>query len=251
MFQDALQSGCSACGVELMEKTVGMACEQRAQMTMRTQMWGVHMGDLELEQVNILENPRANELIARAGDVLVNNKVFGEKRKFPPSLFRLPLGTKQWCCTVNEAIWPKFLDFNEGALVISLEPFVASGVRAVTESNVDDICVILDMFSQDYHSTNVSWGTAWVSSNIHCVNRTGYAGVRPRFGAVRRRSTRSRWQYALFLFSSLFCCIFGDDLILIYSFLLPCTRKNIFARPVRTSLSSSPHVLAFSPLIFS
>ena len=89
VLQAALQSGCSAFGVELMEKPAEMACEQRAQMMMRAGMWGVRMGDVELEHANMLESPRVNELMARADVVLVNNKVFGEKRKCaPPSSTR-------------------------------------------------------------------------------------------------------------------------------------------------------------------
>jgi [histone H3]-lysine79 N-trimethyltransferase len=75
----ALQSGCSAFGVEVMEKPSEMAREQRAQMMMRAGMWGVRMGDVELEHANMLESARVNELMARADIVLVNNKVFGEK----------------------------------------------------------------------------------------------------------------------------------------------------------------------------
>jgi H3 lysine-79-specific histone-lysine N-methyltransferase len=75
----ALQSGCTAFGVEVMEKPAEMAREQRSQMMVRAQMWGVRMGDVELEHENMLESARVNELMARADVVLVNNKVFGEK----------------------------------------------------------------------------------------------------------------------------------------------------------------------------
>ena len=107
-------------------------------------MWGVCIGDVDPEYVNILESPQVNELMERADVALVNNKVFGEMREFPPSVIRLPLGTKHWYCTVNEAIRPKFLCLKEGALVILLEPFVAGGWRAATERNVNDISAILD-----------------------------------------------------------------------------------------------------------
>ncbi|KAH9171706.1 histone-lysine N-methyltransferase [Lactarius sanguifluus] len=173
VLQAALQSGCSAFGVELMEKPAEMACEQRAQMRMRAGMWGVRMGDVELEQANMLESSRVNELMARADVVLVNNKVFGEK--------------------LNEAIRPKFLDLKEGALVISLEPFVAGGGRAVTERNVDDISAILDVSAHDYHSMDVSWASGTGKFYVHRVDRAGYADVRARFEAARStRSTRSR-----------------------------------------------------------
>jgi H3 lysine-79-specific histone-lysine N-methyltransferase len=94
--------------------------------------------------------------------------------------------------TVNEAIRPKFLDLKEGALVISLEPFVAGGGRAFTERNVDDISAILDVSVHDYHSMDVSWGSGAGKFYVHRVDRAGYADVRARFEAARRRSTRSR-----------------------------------------------------------
>ncbi|KAI0297535.1 S-adenosyl-L-methionine-dependent methyltransferase [Multifurca ochricompacta] len=171
VLQAALQSGCSAFGVELMEKPAEMACEQRAQMMMRARMWGLRMGDVELEHANMLESVRVNELMARADVVLVNNKVFGEK--------------------LNEAIRPKFLDLKEGALVISLEPFVAVGGRAFTERNVDDISAILDVSAHDYRSMDVSWASGAGKIYVHRVDRAGYADVRARFEAARStRSTR-------------------------------------------------------------
>jgi H3 lysine-79-specific histone-lysine N-methyltransferase len=38
--------------------------------------------------------------------------------------------------SVNEALRPKFLDLKEGAIVISLKPFVSSLNARVTERNV-------------------------------------------------------------------------------------------------------------------
>lgn len=90
----ALQSGCSAFGVEVMGKPSEMAREQRAQMMMRARMWGVRMGDIELEHANMLESARVSELMARADIVLVNNKVFGEKCTFMFSLSRI-----SFCCS--------------------------------------------------------------------------------------------------------------------------------------------------------
>ncbi|KAI0264980.1 S-adenosyl-L-methionine-dependent methyltransferase [Gloeopeniophorella convolvens] len=169
VLQAALQSGCTAFGVELMEKPAEMAHVQRTQMLIRARMWGLRMGEVELERANMLESARVNELMGRADVVLVNNKVFGEK--------------------LNEAIRPKFLDLKEGALVISLEPFAAPGGR-VTERNVDDLGAILDVAAHDYHSMDVSWGSGAGKFYVHRVDRAGYADVRARFEAAR--STRSR-----------------------------------------------------------
>ncbi len=50
----------------------------------------------------------------------------------------------------------------EGTQVISLEPFVAGGGRAVTERNVDNISAILDVSTHDYHPMDVSWASGAV-----------------------------------------------------------------------------------------
>ena len=83
VLQAALQSGCTAFGVEVMEKLAEMAREQRGQMMLRAGMWGVRMGSVELEHSNMLESARVNELMPRADVVLVNNKFFGEKCTSP------------------------------------------------------------------------------------------------------------------------------------------------------------------------
>jgi [histone H3]-lysine79 N-trimethyltransferase len=92
---------------------------------------------------------------------------------------------------VNEAIRQKFHDLKEGALVISLEPFVVGGGRVVTERN--DISAILDFSAHDYHSmdVDVSWASVAVKFYVHRVDRAGYADVRARFEASTRRYTRS------------------------------------------------------------
>ena len=56
---------------------------------MRARLLGVGMGDVELEY-GICS--RAHELMARADVVLVNNKVFGEKREHPLPSFNCPRG---------------------------------------------------------------------------------------------------------------------------------------------------------------
>ena len=93
---------------------------------------------------------------------------------------------------MNEAIRSKFLDLKEGALVVSLEPFVAVGGRAFTERNLDDISSILDLSAHhDYHSMDVSWASDAGKFYVHRVDRAGYADIRARFEASRNtRSTR-------------------------------------------------------------
>jgi [histone H3]-lysine79 N-trimethyltransferase len=98
---------------------------------------------------------------------------------------------------VNEAIRPKFLDLKEGAIVVSLKPFVSSLNARVTERNVcipapcpliftkclqvDDISAIFDVTSRPYHSGSVSWGSGGGSYYLHRVDREGYAVIRQKF----------------------------------------------------------------------
>ena len=95
MLQTALPLGCSTFSVELTEKPTEMVCEQHAKVLMCTRLWGVRMGDVELEHPNILDNRCLNEVMARTDVVLVNNNVFGEKREYPPPfVFHSPLEIK-------------------------------------------------------------------------------------------------------------------------------------------------------------
>ena len=93
---------------------------------------------------------------------------------------------------MNGAIRPKLLDLKEGALAISLEPFVlgaAGGGRVVNERNLDDISAILDVSVYDYLPLDVSWGSGAGKFYMHRVDRASYADVRARFEASR--TTRS------------------------------------------------------------
>ena len=81
------------------------------------------------------------------------------------------------------------MDQKEGALVILLEPFVAGGGRAVAERNVDDIWATLDCARLPLDRLV---GVRRGQDHMRRVNRAGYMGVRVRFKASRRSSTRSR-----------------------------------------------------------
>ncbi|KAG5638184.1 hypothetical protein H0H81_001386 [Sphagnurus paluster] len=169
--QASLQTGCKSYGIELMPAPAKIAREMREHLQVRCKMWGVRLGEIELEEGNMLESPRVNELIAQADVVLVDNKVFEE--------------------SLNEALRPKFLDLKEGAIVISLKPFVSSLNARVTERNVDDISAIFDVTERSYHSGSVSWGNNGGSYYVHRVDRGGYAQIRQRFENSRAGSGRS------------------------------------------------------------
>ncbi|KAF8640919.1 hypothetical protein AX17_000567 [Amanita inopinata Kibby_2008] len=172
VVQASLQSGCRSFGIELMPAPAKIAREMVEQMRIRCRMWGIRMGDVELEEGNMLTSKRVDELIPQADVVLVDNKVFEE--------------------SLNEALRPKFLDLKEGAIVISLAPFVSTLNARVTERNVDDISAIFDVTERPYHSGSVSWGINGGTYYVHRVDRAGYSQIRERFESSRTRNTRTR-----------------------------------------------------------
>ena len=112
---------------------------------------------------------------------------------------------------MNESLRPKFLDLKEGAIVVSLKPFVPVNAR-LTERNVstcyadcnnysdngngqiDDISAIFEVTHKVYHSGSVSWGSGSGSYYLHRVDREGYVKIRQKLerAAGTGRSTRLR-----------------------------------------------------------
>ncbi|CAA7264669.1 unnamed protein product [Cyclocybe aegerita] len=175
VVQASLQTGCTSYGIELMQHPARVANDMVEQMKMRARMWGVRVGEMELEQGDMLKSRRTDELIAKADVVLVDNKVFEE--------------------SLNEALRPKFLDLKEGAKLVSLSPFVSSINARFTKRNVDDISAIFDVEEHPYYSGDVSWGNGGGNYYIHKVDREGYAKIKERFDSIHGgsgRSSRSR-----------------------------------------------------------
>ncbi|KAF8439466.1 S-adenosyl-L-methionine-dependent methyltransferase [Boletus edulis BED1] len=171
LLQASLQTGCRSYGIELLEGPANVARQQWKQFQKRCQMWGVCTGNVELEEGDMLKSKRVTELMGKADVVLVNNKVFQQ--------------------SLNEALRAKFLDLKEGAIVVSLKPFVSPNAR-VTERNVDDICAIFDVVERPYRSGSVSWGSGGGTYYLHRVDRAGYANVKQRFENSRARTARRR-----------------------------------------------------------
>jgi H3 lysine-79-specific histone-lysine N-methyltransferase len=78
VVQASLQTGCRSYGIELMPHPSRVATDMVEQMKIRCRMWGVVVGDMEVEQGDMLKSKRVDELISRADVVLVDNKVFEE-----------------------------------------------------------------------------------------------------------------------------------------------------------------------------
>ncbi|KAJ8482265.1 hypothetical protein ONZ45_g15007 [Pleurotus djamor] len=173
VVQASLQSGCRSFGVELMPAPARIAERQWEQFKIRCRMWGLNVGEVELEKEDMLKSKKLMEYLPKADVVLVDNKVFEE--------------------SLNEKIRPMFLDLKEGAIVVSLKPFSPVNAR-VTERNVDDMTGIFDVTERAYHSGCVSWGASGGMYYIHRVDREGYAMTKERFENSRtgRSTGRSR-----------------------------------------------------------
>ncbi|KAF9040616.1 S-adenosyl-L-methionine-dependent methyltransferase [Panaeolus papilionaceus] len=171
VVQASLQSGCKSYGIELMPHPARVATDVVNQIKIRSRMWGVTVGEMELQQGDMLKSTRVDELISQADVVLVDNKVFEE--------------------SLNAALRPKFLDLKEGAMVISLVPFVNSINARITWRNVDDMTAIFDVREVPYHSGSVSWGNNGGCYYIHTVDRKGYAEIKGKFESTQRVSTRT------------------------------------------------------------
>jgi H3 lysine-79-specific histone-lysine N-methyltransferase len=78
VVQAALQTGCTAYGIELMPQPARVARDMAKQIRIRARMWGIDIGEIELEEGDMLKSKRVDELMSKADVVLVDNKVFEE-----------------------------------------------------------------------------------------------------------------------------------------------------------------------------
>lgn len=78
VVQASLQTGCKSFGIEKLPEPAKIARNMLEQFKIRCRMWGVDMGEVELEEGDMLHSRRVDELMAKADVVLVDNKVFDQ-----------------------------------------------------------------------------------------------------------------------------------------------------------------------------
>lgn len=98
--QASLETGCRSFGVELLNRPAAVAETQLQQLRIRCGMWGVGLGDVELEHNDMLKSRRVDALLSKADVVLVNNKVFDEARKFILSYLLALLDFSTYFCSL-------------------------------------------------------------------------------------------------------------------------------------------------------
>ncbi|GJE94257.1 DOT1-domain-containing protein [Phanerochaete sordida] len=172
VLQASLTTGCRSYGIELNSTPAKLARDQLEQFRIRCRMWGLSMGDVELEQGDMLTSPRTDELIRQADVILVNNKAFEE--------------------TLNDALRLKFLDLKDSAIVVSLHPFKPPA-RKVNDRNMGDPGGIFNVTERAYPRDSVSWTDNAGVYFLHRVDRRQLQ-THEREGSTTRstRSSRSR-----------------------------------------------------------
>lgn len=98
---------------------------------------------------------------------------------------------------MNEALRTKFLDLKEGAVVVSLAPFVSDINARFNPRNLDSMTAIFDVTERQYGSGGVSWGHTGGSYYVHRVDREGYERTRREIDAanmMRRPVRRTKAQ---------------------------------------------------------
>ena len=146
VLQVALEVGCESWGCEMMKNACDLAELQREEFKSRCRLWGLAVGDINLERGNFLTNTAIAKTLQRADVVLVNNQAF------TPEL--------------NEGLIRMFLDLKEGCRIVSLKSFVPAAHK-ITARNLNSPYNILQVEEKEYYSGCVSWtnapGTYYVS----------------------------------------------------------------------------------------
>jgi len=78
-IQVALQTRCQSYGIEQQASPARLARLLLEQAKIRTKMWGFRLGDVELEEGDMLTSTRVQTLLPRADVVLVCNQLFEEE----------------------------------------------------------------------------------------------------------------------------------------------------------------------------
>lgn len=168
VLQAALQSGCTAAGVENMAKPADLARSQLSQMQDRLRLWGLNMGDAEMIEGDFREVDLARHLQS-ADVVLVNNYAFDPQ--------------------LNEELSRLFLDMKEGAVVVSLKSFVPHNFR-LTQHNAETPIAILRAEEREFRPGTVSWSVKGGTYYVNHIDRSMLREFAEREASSPQRSTR-------------------------------------------------------------
>lgn len=152
LVQASLQTGCAAYGCEYMRIPSDLASAQLREAASRWKMWQLRGGPrMEAWCADFTTYAPVRNALRSANLVLVNNYAFKPQ--------------------TNDTLSLLFLDLMDGAMVVSLRPFVPPDFR-LTERTLSSPAAILRMEERTYTSGCVSWKAGSGKYYVHIVDHT-------------------------------------------------------------------------------
>ncbi|KAJ2765043.1 Nucleosomal histone H3-Lys79 methylase [Coemansia nantahalensis] len=151
VLQVAAQTGCRACGIEIMEVPARLAARQAREFEHRMRLYGLDCGSVQIWHGDFCESADVQRHLPRADVVLVNNYAFDSK--------------------LNQNLMQLFLDLKEGTRIISLRPFVTPDHK-ISARNIYSTESILTVRRYQYWSQCVSWTDSGGEYFVQTVDRS-------------------------------------------------------------------------------
>ncbi|KAJ2449175.1 Nucleosomal histone H3-Lys79 methylase [Coemansia sp. RSA 2336] len=151
VLQVAAQTGCYACGIEIMKVPAKFAKRQAQEFARRMQLYNLARSPVRIWHGDFCESTDVQRLLPQADVVLVNNYAFDSK--------------------LNQNLLQMFLDLKEGTRIISLKPFVTPDHK-ISARNIYSPESILTVRRYQYWSQCVSWTDSGGEYFVQTVDRS-------------------------------------------------------------------------------
>ncbi|KAJ3875348.1 histone methylation DOT1, partial [Lentinula edodes] len=147
--QAALTHRCRAFGIEIREDVAAIAETMLRTAIVRSQIWGIPIGKMEVVCGDMLQSSQVVEWINKADLVLVNNRIF-------PAF-------------LNEKIKNLIKSMKPGAILISLVSFQLCGVNrsGTARKGTEDVGAMFEVRQGRYSSDDISWSNKEGDYYVH------------------------------------------------------------------------------------
>ncbi|KAJ1743199.1 Nucleosomal histone H3-Lys79 methylase [Coemansia sp. RSA 1290] len=163
VLQVAAQTGCYACGIEIMKVPAKLAKRQAQEFAKRMQLYNMGHSPVRIWHGDFCESTDVQRLLPQADVVLVNNYAFDSK--------------------LNQNLLQMFLDLKEGTRIISLKPFVTPDHK-ISARNIYSPESILTVRRYQYWSQCVSWTDSGGEYFVQTVDRSRMKKFLARHGMM-------------------------------------------------------------------
>ncbi|KAJ2819707.1 Nucleosomal histone H3-Lys79 methylase [Coemansia erecta] len=151
VLQVAAQTGCFACGIEIMKVPARFAKRQAQEFEQRMRLYSLDHGSVQVWHGDFCESADVQRMLPKADVVLVNNYAFDS--------------------ALNQNLLQMFLDLKEGTKIISLKPFVTPDHK-ISARNIYSPESILTVHRYQYWSQCVSWTDSGGEYFVQTVDRS-------------------------------------------------------------------------------